>query len=127
MVDADVVMCAFRYTGASSGDQFSCFDFYTTEEGAPYLDDEDNIIDISTTTTYGTDVATLTATFERLLDTYQTEDYKIKASSTIDAIWAHGYILSDEMQYHGYADNQRGAFRMFVPTYSVPSTPKGAF
>lgn len=46
MVDADVIMCAFRYTGTSSSDQFSCFDFYSTEEGALYLDDVDNIIDI---------------------------------------------------------------------------------
>lgn len=43
MVDADIVMCAFRYTGTSSNDQFSCFDFHATEEGAPYLDDVDNI------------------------------------------------------------------------------------
>ncbi|TNV76666.1 hypothetical protein FGO68_gene12215 [Halteria grandinella] len=128
MVDSDIIMCAFRYTGQSSNDQFSCFDFHANEEGAPALDEIDNIVDISTTTTFGTDVVTLTATFERLLDTYQADDYKIKKSSTIDGIWAHGFIASDEMQYHGFANDQRGAFRMFVPTYSIPDpVDTGAF
>jgi len=120
MVDSDIIMCAFRFTGENSNDQFSCFDFHAGEEGAPTLDDVDNIIDIDTVAVFGSNVATLTATFERLLDTYQADDYKMKKSSTIDGIWAHGYILSDEMQYHGFANDQRGAFRMFVPTYAVP-------
>jgi hypothetical protein len=78
MANSDIVMCAFRYTGESSNDQFSCFDFHAGDEGAPMLDDIDNVVDVSTTSTFGTNVVTLTATFQRLLNTYQADDYNIK-------------------------------------------------
>ena len=87
------------------------------------MDDNDNVVDVATTTSIVNNVGTFTATFERLLDTYEADDYVIRKSSTIDAIWAHGYILSSQMQYHGFQDDQKGAFRMFVPTYTVPVTP----
>jgi hypothetical protein len=30
------------------------------------------------------------------------------------------------MQYHGFANDQRGAYRMFVPPYSPPTFPVAA-
>ncbi len=52
MTDADIVMCAFTYTGENSNDQFACYDFYSSGEGTPDLDANDNIYDVSTTAVF---------------------------------------------------------------------------
>jgi hypothetical protein len=82
---------------------------------------------VSTTAVFSGDgtTVTLTAVFERLLDTYEADDYKIKQSSTMDALWANGMIIGSEMQYHGFSNTDRGAFRMFIPAYYIP-TPTSA-
>ncbi len=54
MTNSDVVMCAFRYTGTTSNDQFSCSDYYSYSAGYPSLDANDNIDDIATSTTFTT-------------------------------------------------------------------------
>ena len=103
-------------------DKFLCSDRKASGHSLPVEDDLDNVDDIDTTATYSTvngkKVATLAATFDRLLDTQDTvNDERLRQSSTIDAIWAHGQILSNTAQMHGsYAQGGRGVFRMMIPS-----------
>ena len=122
MAGSDIVLCQFRHTGNNNVDKFLCSDRKSSGRSMPVEDAEDNVDDIETIATYATvngkQIATLKATFDRLLDTLDiTNDFKIRQSSTIDAIWAHGQILGNTVQMHGgNSAGGRGVVRMFIPS-----------
>ena len=119
MLDSDIVVCSFKYT-AQSTDSFSCTDRYgTTAKATPALDTTDDVTDDSTTTSYDSDTETveLTAVFYRELNTGDTTyDIILTDGDTIDAIWAHGQIISNTIQSHSSTSTKRGDFRMAIPT-----------
>lgn len=129
MTASDIVICQFRFTGTSSNDQFFCSDYYSQQDGMPDLDSQDNIDDISTQATFSTSgstkLVTLTATFDRLLDTSQADDARLRQGGTSDAIWAHGYILGSNTEEHGQTSTDRGAYRMFIPSFTYQNALAG--
>jgi hypothetical protein len=95
MAGSDIVLCQLKYTGNSAVDKFLCIDRKASGRGLPAEDSIDNVDDIDTDVTITTvdskKKGTLVATFDRLLDTLDSvNDERLKQSSTIDAIWAHG-------------------------------------
>ena len=83
MANSDIVFCQFKNTGNANTDKFLCSDRKASGRALPPLDTEDNVDDVETVATYTTvnnkKVASLSATFERLLDTLDTTgDEKIK-------------------------------------------------
>jgi hypothetical protein len=100
MAGSDIVLCQFKNTGNTAVDKFLCQDRNATGRGLPPVDAVDNIFDNATAVTFTTvgslKLAKLEATFDRLLDTFDTkDDIRLKMYATIDAIWAHGPILSN--------------------------------
>jgi hypothetical protein len=85
----------------------------------PDLDSFDSIDDIETTNTFttvnGVQYGTFSATFDRLLNTGQADDFIFRMNSQIDAIYAHGPILSNMIQAHD--QNTRGSFLMLIPSF----------
>ena len=77
MANSDIVLCQFKHTGNSAVDNFLCSDRKATGRSLPPVDPIDNVDDVETTATYSTvdskRVAALTATFDRLLDTMDTD------------------------------------------------------
>ena len=95
MAGSDIVLCQLKYTGNTAVDKFLCSDRKASGRGMPAEDFIDNVNDIDTDVTITTvdskKSAVLVATFDRLLDTMDSvNDERLKQSSTIDAIWAHG-------------------------------------
>ena len=95
MAGSDIVLCQLKYTGNTAVDKFLCSDRKASGRGLPAEDSIDNVDDIDTDVTITTvdskKSAVLIATFDRLLDTQDSvNDERLKQSSTIDAIWAHG-------------------------------------
>ncbi len=98
MLNSDIVLCLFKYTNNANVDKFLCQDSNATVKySQPVLDSKDNIDNEVTVFSMGANKkANLEVTFERLLDTLDTaNDYKMKKDQTIDAIWAHGFIISN--------------------------------
>ena len=98
MLNSDIVLCLFKYTNNANVDKFLCQDSNATVKySQPVLDAMDNIDNEVTVFSMGANKkADLQVTFERLLDTLDTaNDYKMKKDQTIDAIWAHGFIISN--------------------------------
>ena len=122
MAGSDIVLCQFRHTGNNAVDKFLCSDRKASGRSLPTEDAKDNVDDIETVATYATvngkKVATLVTSFDRLLDTLDLDgDMRIKQSSTIDAIWAHGQILGNQVQMHGRSSaGGRGVLRMMIPS-----------
>ena len=95
MQNADIVLCQFKYTGNSQTDFFMCTDRYSSGYFLPVQDENDNVKDIGTTATFtsvnGKLTGSLSAQFDRPLDTQDIQDDTVlKQSTTIYAIWAHG-------------------------------------
>jgi hypothetical protein len=105
MMNTDIVMCAFKYTGVNT-DQFVCTDRYVgtvNSHNEPPLDTKDDVSDVTTLATYNdpTKKASLSATFWRFINTKDlTQDYELVNGKTFDAIWAHGQIISNVLQSH---------------------------
>ena len=73
MAGSDVVLCEFLYTNNAFTDKFKCTDRMATGNSLPPTD-IDNVDDVDTAATFSTTgagkkIVTLSATFERNLDT----------------------------------------------------------
>ena len=76
MAGSDIVLCEFLYTNNAATDKFKCTDRKATGNSLPPTD-LDNVDDVDTAATYTTNgsgkkIASLSATFERILDTLDT-------------------------------------------------------
>ena len=80
MGTTDIVLCEFHYTGNPAVDQFQCTDRQSVGYSEPIFD-TNNIVNVNTVVSYTTSgsdtLATLTAVFDRLLDTTLPNDFKL--------------------------------------------------
>ena len=68
MAGSDIIMCTFRFFN-STNDKFVCVDSFANFNSRPTPDLKDNVVDIETKTSYDfrTNLTTLTAVFEKPL------------------------------------------------------------
>ena len=61
--------------------------------------------------------ASLSATFTRPLgiDGIAQEDFLLVSGSVINAIWAHGVVVSATLQSHKFTSDDRDTFQMVIP------------
>ena len=48
MTNADIALCRFAFTGTATADKFNCYDRWSSSQGTPTQDSQDNIVTIST-------------------------------------------------------------------------------
>jgi hypothetical protein len=113
MTGSDIVLCALYYT--NSGSTFTCDDRSSSGYSRPTLDTTNNVVSYSSSNTFGSGTASLSATFTRLLNTEDTTDYTISNDGgNINAIFAHGSIISSSIRIH--SSSNRGSFSMTIPS-----------
>jgi len=124
MNKVDVVMCEFHFRGTTANDVFLCFDKYASGFGSPTTDTRQDVNDVATEKSYyisndqTTKTATLTAVFDRLLDTKDTtQDYILRDGDRVEAIWAYGPVEFNNPSSHGFNTARRGSFQMQM--YSI--------
>ena len=119
MTNADIVMCQLFFTGLTSSDQFFCSSYYSAGYGDPTPDAYNTISNNATLNTFytlnGIQYGTFSTTFDRPLFTIGETDYNIMMKTTINAIWAHGQVLSSAITPH--TPTKRGSFRMYIPSF----------
>ncbi|CDW76148.1 UNKNOWN [Stylonychia lemnae] len=117
MRGTDVVMCTYRFSGYAVSDIFACTDRYASAWNEPVIDGTQNVDDISSQRLFNEvmKLGELAAIFDRSLTTTDTEaDFKFSAGSSIDAVWAWGFITSGNVQYHGNQATNRDSFNMRI-------------
>ena len=119
MTNADIVMCQLFFTGLTSSDQFFCSSYYSTGYGNPTPDANNIISNNATVNTYytlnGVQYGTFKTIFDRPLSTIVETDYNFLMKTTVNAIWAHGQVLSSAISPH--TPTKRGTFRMYIPSF----------
>ncbi|CDW82313.1 UNKNOWN [Stylonychia lemnae] len=116
MVGSDIVMCEFKFSGTAAADKFICSDRKASAYSIPPKDTTENVVYVNTQKNFDpvTKTCTLIATFKRNLytDDQNDQDFKLRDGDTVDALWAWGYIQSNNPQGHGSSDLKRDGFRM---------------
>ena len=96
MAGSDIVFCQFNYFNQPT-DQFYCTDRFADSTSMPIVDQENDVTNIATTTTYDPVMkqAVYFITFDKRMqsDMIANEDYNLENGATVNGIWAQGKII----------------------------------